>query len=79
MSAAQFTAQNFRARRRAAHVDGAGDQFLAAAALPFDQHWIRRKSGAPDRVAHALGGRPRPEQIVGKDCVVHPTPGAAAT
>jgi hypothetical protein len=50
---------------RAARVDRARDELLAAAALPFDEDRIRRERRAPDGVAHAIGGGAASEQIVG--------------
>ena len=58
MSAAQFTAENAPVAPRAEPVQRPRDQFLAGAALAFDQHGKRRAGGPRDRLAH---GRQSPD------------------
>ena len=55
--AAQLIARNGRSARLRVLVDGAGDQFLAGAALAEDQHVHVLRGDAADRLAHLLHGR----------------------
>jgi hypothetical protein len=50
---------------RAVRVNGPRNQFFAAAALPFDQNWVRRERRAADFIAQLVSHCAGAQKIVG--------------